>query len=249
MDNRHINHRWWKSSLIYILWVSVSFIAASLLVGFVSIALRESGLWQIDSSTVSVNATVIALGISTYLVMLAILIGLPRLFKRDLVSLDRLGWGRLPAWKDIGVTMLAMPVYIVLLVAAMWLASKLSWIDLDQAQDIGLDMVQPGTQLWLAFLLLVVIGPVVEELVFRGYLYGKLRAARAPVLFCIIATSALFCAAHMQLNVAIDTFMLSVVMCLTRELTGTIWPSIMMHMIKNGLAFYFLFIAAPSLGI
>lgn len=249
LDSSSLQNHWWKPSLVYVLWVSLSFIASSLVVGFVSVALRDSGIWQNDDSTVSINAAVIAMGIAVYGLMLAIMIGLPRLFGRVRVTLKGLGVQRLPRWKDIGVTLLAVPVYVVLLVMATMLASYFSWINLDQAQDIGLNMVQPGAQLWLAFLLLVVIGPVAEELVFRGYLYGKLRATKAPVWICIVIASALFGAAHMQWNVAIDTFVLGAVMCVTREITGTIWPSIMMHMIKNSVAFYYLFIVAPGLGI
>ena len=249
MDNTSSARHWWKTSLAYSLWVVVSFVLASVAVVVVTILLRDSGVWQSGGSTPSVNNIVIALGIMTYLFMLVILIGLPVLLGKRLVSLGELGISRLPAWRDIGVTLMAVPVYITLLVIAMMLASNLPWIDLDQAQDIGITMVQPGVQLWLAFLLLVVLGPIAEELVFRGYLHGKLRATKAPVWVCIIIASALFGAAHMQWNVAIDTFVLGAVMSITREITGSIWPSIMMHMIKNGVAFYFLFVAAPSLGL
>ena len=249
MDNTSSTRHWWKTSLAYSLWVAVSFVLASVAVVIITILLRESGVWQSGGSTPSVNNIVIALGIMTYLFMLIILIGLPVLLGKRLVSLGELGVSRLPVWKDIGVTLMAVPVYVTLLVVAMVLASNLPWIDLDQAQDIGITMVQPGIQLWLAFLLLVVLGPIAEELVFRGYLHGKLRATKAPVWVCIIIASALFGAAHMQWNVAIDTFVLGAVMSITREITGSIWPSIMIHMIKNGVAFYFLFIAAPNLGL
>ena len=46
----------------------------------------------------------------------------------------------------------------------------------------------------------------------------------------------------LQWAVAVDTFTLSLVMCAAREYTGAIWVPMMMHMMKNGIAFYFLFI-------
>ena len=45
-----------------------------------------------------------------------------------------------------------------------------------------------------------------------------------------------------QWAVMIDTFVLSLVMCVMREHTGAIWITILMHMAKNGLAFYLLFV-------
>lgn len=241
---------WQKTMLTQVLWVSISFIGASLMIAIIANVLQQTGFWQIDETASSINLAVLALGSSTYLLMLAILIGLPQLIRGSKVSLKTLGLNRLPQWRDLGITALAVPIYVVFLVAAMALVSTLlPTVDLEQAQDIGLSMVSPGIEMWLVFLLLVVLGPVVEELVFRGYLYGKLRATKAPVWLIIVVSSALFGAAHMQWNVAIDTFILGAVMCVTREIAGSIWPAIMMHMLKNGLAFYFLFVAGPSLGL
>jgi hypothetical protein len=62
----------------------------------------------------------------------------------------------------------------------------------------------------------------------------------------IIITSLLFGAVHGQWNVAIDVFVLSLVLCSLREVTGNIWAGVLLHMLKNGLAFYLLFIN-PSL--
>jgi hypothetical protein len=35
---------------------------------------------------------------------------------------------------------------------------------------------------------------------------------------------------------------MSIFMCIARELTGTIYAGILMHMIRNGIAFYFLYV-------
>jgi membrane protease YdiL (CAAX protease family) len=53
--------------------------------------------------------------------------------------------------------------------------------------------------------------------------------------------SALFGLAHMQWNVAIDVFVLSMVACYLRELTGSIWAGIILHCLKNLIAFIALF--------
>lgn len=46
---------------------------------------------------------------------------------------------------------------------------------LEQAQDFGFKTVYGGERV-LAFIALVIMAPVVEELLFRGLLYGKMRA-------------------------------------------------------------------------
>ena len=64
----------------------------------------------------------------------------------------------------------------------------------------------------------------------------------------IILVSLMFGAAHGQWNVGITTFTMSVIMCLIREkLTDTIWAGIILHMLKNAIAFYFLFMAPEIL--
>jgi membrane protease YdiL (CAAX protease family) len=118
-------------------------------------------------------------------------------------------------------------------------------IDLQQAQEIGFRNLADYSQYLLAFLTLVVVAPLAEEILFRGYLYGKLRK-HAPLWLAMLVTSGLFGLAHGQWNVAIDTFALSAVMCSLREVTGSIWAGVLLHMLKNGLAFYLLFIN-PSL--
>jgi membrane protease YdiL (CAAX protease family) len=52
----------------------------------------------------------------------------------------------------------------------------------------------------------------------------------------------LIAGASLQWNVAADTFALSLVLCTLRQITGNIWAGVLLHMIKNGIAYYFLFI-------
>jgi len=86
-----------------------------------------------------------------------------------------------------------------------------------------------------------VIAPFAEEVLFRGYLYGKIKHY-APVWLAIILSSVLFGVAHGAWNVGVDTFALGIILCLLREITGSLWASIFVHMAKNGLAYYLLFI-------
>ena len=93
----------------------------------------------------------------------------------------------------------------------------------------------------MAFISLVVIAPIAEEIIFRGWLYGKLRA-RLSLIPAVLLTSILFGAVHGQWNVGVNVFVMSIVMCLQREITGTVYSGIILHMLKNGIAFYLLYI-------
>ena len=123
----------------------------------------------------------------------------------------------------------------------MALLPQIQW---DQTQVVGYKNLYQLSDFILAFLCLVVLAPVCEEVIFRGWLYGKLRG-RMSALPAILITSIAFGVAHMQWNVGVTVFVMSIVMCLLRELTGTIYAGLVVHILKNALAFYMLYVANP----
>ena len=126
------------------------------------------------------------------------------------------------------------------------LARYLPWIDLEQSQDVGFAGISQPYEYVLAFIALVILPPIAEEVLFRGYLFGRLRSRMRLVLSALIVSVA-FGFVHGQWNVGIDTFVLSLFLCYLREATGSLWAPIVLHAIKNGLAYALLFIA-PLLG-
>ena len=152
----------------------------------------------------------------------------------------------MPTWSDISLGISGLVVAMLLSgIFTAIVASFVGGFDTAEPQNIGFEnMIQPY-QYVIAFLTLVVAAPVFEELIFRGVMYGQLRKIN-PWL-AMIVVSALFGAAHGQWNVGITTFAMSLVMCFIREkFTGTIWAAIILHMLKNAIAFYLLFMA-PNL--
>lgn len=149
---------------------------------------------------------------------------------------------RPPTLLQIGYTILIWGQYILGLVIATSLADHLfSSFNASQEQDLGFSTVQNGANLILVFLLLVVIVPFCEEVVFRGYIYGKLKT-KLSIIPSAIITSVLFGLAHGQWNVGIDTALLSIAAIYLVEKHKTIWTAILLHMIKNCLAFVFVFL-------
>jgi len=121
------------------------------------------------------------------------------------------------------------------------------WIDTEQVQDVGFQALSQPLDYVVAFVGLVVLPPIIEELLFRGYLFSRLRS-RFGFLITTLTVSAAFGLVHLQWNVGIDVAILSVFACYLRELTGSVWASMVLHGIKNGLAYFLLFIG-PLIGL
>ncbi len=162
--------------------------------------------------------------------------------KRRAVTKNVLGIGRPMTWSDIGLGIAGYVVYFVAFVAVTILLTKfVPAYNAEQAQDLGFTALF-GAERIIGFIVLVIITPFAEELVMRGFLFGKLREAKMPFWPAAIVVSILFGLAHGQWNVGVDTLMLSVAACYLRELTGTIWPGVIIHMLKNTVAYVMLFV-------
>ncbi len=232
-------HLWW---MIVVLpgWIFGGFLIAQLLVGGL--------LWSLSSLPISplaaINENLLTTAVAAliYLVTLGIVIGLPWIIKKRRVTLHDLGLHRLPSWTDILTAPAGLVVYFVISTALIYLATVLlAGFDVSEAQNTGFESLGQRYEYILAFLTLVVIAPVAEEILFRGYLFGNLKKF-VPIWIAILVTSLLFGFIHGAWNVAIDTFALSIMLCLLRLWTGSLWAPILLHMTKNGIAFYFLFI-------
>ena len=185
-------------------------------------------------------------GAVIYALAILIVLGVPWLVKKRRTTYEEVGLDRLPSWLDIVRVPVGYVAYAILttIVAAI-AAVALPFVDYSQTQETGFAQLSTQFEYILAFLSLVIVAPVAEEILFRGYLLGKLRKY-APVWLAVLITSLLFALVHFQWNVGIDVFALSIILCVLRITSGSLWPSILLHMLKNGIAFYFLFIN-PSL--
>lgn len=157
-----------------------------------------------------------------------------------------LGVDRRPGVTILWWPLLAWGAYMAATIFVMYAVTFIPWIDGQEAQDVGFkDLTQPFEYV-LAFIALVVLPPIAEELLFRGYLFGRLRQ-RFGFWLTTLVVSVVFGLVHMQWNVGIDVAILSIFLCTLREVTGSLWASMALHAIKNGVAYVALFIL-PLLG-
>lgn len=160
-----------------------------------------------------------------------------------------LGLKGLPTWTDIGLTLAGFIAYLLFAAIVTAIFSAFPWFNVEEAQELEFDTLIFGFDRVVAFITLVVVAPIMEELIFRGWLYDKLRrilndglSNAMSMIISILLVSVLFGVLHMQWNVGINVFALSVILCGLREITGTVYAGILVHMLKNGIAFYLLFI-------
>lgn len=164
-------------------------------------------------------------------------------------SLASIGLNK-PKWSDLGYGLIAAPAYyfvygITLAITTHFLAG----LNVNQEQDTGFGGAIGTLPLVLTFISLVILPPIAEEILVRGFIYSNFKKAVRPVL-AVLFTSALFASAHLFGGVngsaiwvaVIDTFVLSLFLIYLREKTGSLWASMLLHAIKNGVAFLFLFI-------
>jgi membrane protease YdiL (CAAX protease family) len=151
---------------------------------------------------------------------------------------------------DFAYTLAGFAVYFVSFAVIVFILQHLiPSLNYEQKQQLGFDSVKGHTQLVLTFISLVILPPIGEEILVRGYLFSGLRK-RYKWLTAALVTSLLFGLAHLQFGsgapllwtAGADTFVLSMVLCYMREKTGNIWPGVALHAIKNSIAFIGLYL-------
>ncbi len=155
-----------------------------------------------------------------------------------------------PLFSDAVKALLAYGCYIVMF-AIITVISKMvaPSLNLEQEQQIGFEANKGIVNLLLAGVSLVILPPIVEEILCRGYLYTGLKS-RMKFIPATIITSLVFATAHLQFGsdapllwvAAIDTFVLSLVLVYLREKTGRLAAPMFLHAYKNLVAFSILFI-------
>ncbi|MCL2038137.1 CPBP family intramembrane metalloprotease, partial [Candidatus Saccharibacteria bacterium] len=164
---------------------------------------------------------------------------------------ELVGLSRWPKWNDFSKFLTYIPVYYVTLLASSFtltlvlialLGGETATEILGQEQNVG--FATTGQSMWQLVLIgfsLIIVAPVAEEMLTRGFLFGRLRKYLSfwPVA---IIVSIVFALAHGQLNAGIMTFILSMFACGLREKTGAIWAAIWLHMLVNAVAFSLRFV-------
>lgn len=230
-------------STVAIYWLSSRYIGGILALLYPMFAGWDAG--QITAWTRS-NTGMFWIIMCIYGTMIAMVWGALKLFGTNFKAIGL----KKPKWIDVSYALTGFAAYFVLYVIISIVARKLfPSINFEQRQEIGFTVTKETSQLVLVFLSLVIAPPLAEEILCRGFLYTGLRK-KWPIWLATIVTSLMFAVAHLQFGngapllwvAAIDTFILSLALVFLREKTNSLSSPIMLHMLKNGLAFTLLFV-------
>ncbi len=228
--------------------IVVVFLASQLVAGLLVALYPALRSWTADEGTAWLQTSVLAQFIYIAIAELTAIWLVLKLLRRAKITRKRIGLVR-PVIKDVGRALAGYGVYFLAYIVIITIATNISnFIDVEQSQNIGFEAAASPEQLFLVFLSLVILPPIAEEIMFRGFLFTSLRA-KYRFRYAAVITSILFGIAHLQFGsgapllwvAAIDTFVLSCVLCYLREKSGSLWPSIFLHALKNGIAFTILF--------
>jgi uncharacterized protein len=97
--------------------------------------------------------------------------------------------------------------------------------------------------LWMAIIGVAIVAPLVEEIVFRGMVFGWLRG-RLPLISAVVISAALFSLEHisfLQVTLFLPIFSTGVVLAILYHHARSIWPTVLVHGTFNLIATLVLF--------
>jgi uncharacterized protein len=137
-------------------------------------------------------------------------------------------------WLDVGIGFIAAFVAVFLAVFYVLVALLVGVTPTAAAADVAVGVHGP----WLIALAVsfAVIGPIAEELSFRGLWWGAVRKRGASPLLATIISGIVFGIGHLEPTRAILLVLIGLLLGALRWQTGRLGAGIVAHMLINGLA-------------
>jgi membrane protease YdiL (CAAX protease family) len=205
--------------------------------------------WSRFTANWWLSNSVAALFVETFLVELFVVLILYAFLRKRKISFKDIGLRGKFLIRDLSYALGGFFTYLLVYFSAVTtLQFFVKSFNVSQKQNLGVPSTAQGNDLWLLFIMLVVLPPIAEEILFRGFIYTSLRPKMNKVIAAII-TSLLFALPHLfESNSGIlwiagcDTFILSMVLVYVREKTDKLWASMLIHALKNFIAFASLYL-------
>jgi uncharacterized protein len=128
----------------------------------------------------------------------------------------------------------SLPVLIIVFLSVVRIAGSFDYLPPPQPAYELIFKEQRPVILLLISLLIALIGPFVEEVFFRGFLYGAFRKT-VGTLKAVLLSSFLFAFLHASLLGFAPIMVLGVLFAYLRERTGSLIPSITAHIVHNSV--------------
>lgn len=219
----------WKPSDVFRLVVFLFFVEAVLLIAEGLVA-GAFGIRSIDHNLLLMSNSLAR----DIFVALAVL----WLVKRSGFGWSAIGLERRGFWKHLRTGVVAyfgiVPVLLVI-VLAMAMATKLLSYE-PPPQPVVEVYLKEHRGHWIVYFTLFVAGagPLIEEIFFRGFSYRAFRSRLGP-RWAGAASALVFAALHLNLIAFVPIFVLGLYLAYLYERTGSIVPSMTVHVIHNFL--------------
>lgn len=220
-------------SLAWTAWDIVLAVAAGLGIGIVLsalgiVAVEAAGIDLSDTIVVSLATTLIYVGVAAGVYLL--------LFRRREITPGEVGL--VPVSRGTLGRMVLLALLLQFLVGLVVLLTAPLLGDPPSAgEQLALEEGTSISEVEIALLILdaAIVAPIVEELVFRGFLYRYLRA-RWGIASSVVASSLIFAVVHPALPLMPAIFLLGVALATVAERYSSLYPGMLIHGIHNGIA-------------
>lgn len=175
---------------------------------------------------------------SMFLMLVALLIVVYMAAVRKMNPAEMFGLRSMKLTAALGYSVLWLVAVVVIMGVLVALIMEVflqgQWIDASEQDvvDRFRKMDSIGMRALMAFAA-VIIAPITEEIIFRGYFYGVTKRFTER-WFATIITSLFFACIHGHVGSFLPLFLLAVGFAVAYEVTGCLWVPIFMHMIFNG---------------
>lgn len=148
-------------------------------------------------------------------------------------------------WQAVGLritskvwALIAVLLSILLIPLSGLIAVIIQYLSGSPARNPQLAFLAPEGFSWTALISLLILvgilGPIAEELLFRGIFYQSLRQ-RWGVWLAAVVSALLFAVMHGDWVVGAVAFVLGLVLAWIFEVSGSLWPAIIIHILNNSI--------------
>jgi membrane protease YdiL (CAAX protease family) len=166
------------------------------------------------------NSVFVALGLSSYFVS-------RNCDLLDLFGLRDLNWRRLGWQAGVATVVITLVIMGIHQGWVNWLTQLVGRPDLQEKIKELQDIKDWGARLGF-FFSACVLAPVAEEMVFRGFLYPTLKRFAHPLIAATVVAG-MFAVIHLSLTALFPLFILSLLLTLSYEWTGSLLVPILVH--------------------
>lgn len=135
--------------------------------------------------------------------------------------------------KSIKYIVLSIPIISIIQMVCAFAIEKIG-ISSDMTEALGLFNYSGKLSSILVFLEIAILPAIFEELFIRKGVYGILKSKGA--IFATVVSAIVFATIHMNFSQFIFAFLIGILFAIVREKTGKIYPTMILHLLNNGLA-------------